>query len=107
MDNCPNCHTLTTRLDNAEAARRNLAADLMAAKLTSHRAETAQYVASRAFQDWSDAEPGSPEGERARRELAAALMDLHAFQRSIGKALDAIEDRYADLADELASPVPS
>jgi Lhr-like helicase len=105
MDDCSNCHTLTARLDNAEAARRSFAADLMAAHDARYRSELAQVRADRGFNAWSDAEPGSPEGEQARRELAAALMDIAAARRQLKRALVSIEDRYADLADALTVPV--
>lgn len=105
MDDCSNCHALAARLDNADAARRSFAADLMAAQDAWHRSDTAQFTADRAFIAWSDAEPGSPESEQARRELAAALLDANHAGDRMKRALALMSERYGDLADALASPV--
>ena len=98
MDDCSRCH-------NADAARRAIAADLMDAREAWHRSHAARFTADEAFIAWSDAEPGSPEGERARRELAAALLDANHAGDRMKRALALMVERYGDLADALASPV--
>jgi len=70
--------TLAARLDNAERARRSLAADHMSARAAMRRAERALTRADRGYFDLADAEPGSSVVTAARLELGAALMDLRA-----------------------------
>ena len=93
--------TLTARLDNAEAARRRLAADHMSARAARLRAERAATRADRAYFDLTDAEADSPEATAARLELGAALMDLRAQIRRLDLELGGMAHAVADLADTL------
>lgn len=107
MDDCPNCHTLIARLDNAEADRRRIAANVKDMQAVLYQIEIVCVRADRGYFGVADHASTTPETDRARIELAAALMDLDAARRRLKKALAATEDRCADLADALAAPVES